>query len=121
MDQITIKDLTVFIRVGVPDVERAKPQQLLVTVEMDHDFTAAAKNDRLTKTIDYHAVATRLAAFGRRRTWRLIETLAVHMAEMILRQFKPKRVSVEIKKFILPETRYVSVRVTRPISSQPKP
>jgi hypothetical protein len=35
------------------------------------------------------------------------------MAEMILREFKPKRVSLEIKKFILPKARHVSVRVTR--------
>jgi dihydroneopterin aldolase len=113
MDQIIINELEVFIRVGVPEVERAKSQRLLVTVEMDHDFTVAARNDCLRGTIDYHVVAARLAAFGRRRSWKLIETLAVDMAEMILREFKPKRVSLEIKKFILPKARHVSVRVTR--------
>jgi len=102
------------MRVGAPEAERAKPQRLLLTVELDHDFTAAARNDRLQETIDYHAVTKRLAAFGRRRSWKLIETLAVDMAEMILREFKPLRVSLEIKKFILPETRHVAVRITRP-------
>jgi 7,8-dihydroneopterin aldolase/epimerase/oxygenase len=114
VDQIIIKELEVFIRVGVPDAERAKPQRLLVTVELEHDFTAAARNDQLQETIDYHAVAVRLAAFGRRRSWKLIETMAVDMAEMILREFKPVRVSIEIMKFILPQTRHVSVRVIRP-------
>src|SRR5271155_5440568 len=114
MDQITIKDLEVFMRVGVPEVERAKPQRLLVTVELDHDFTIAATHDRLQETIDYQAVAARLAGFGRRRSWKLIETLAVDMAKMILREFRPGRVSIEIKKFILPQTRHVAVRVTRP-------
>jgi dihydroneopterin aldolase len=114
MDQIIIHELEVFIRVGVPEAERAKPQRLLVSVELGHDFTAAARNDRLQETIDYQAVAARLAGFGRRRSWKLIETLAVDMAEMVLREFKPKRVSIEIKKFILPETRHVAVRVTRP-------
>jgi len=114
VDQIIINELEVFMRVGVPEAERAKPQRLLVTVEMEHDFTAAARNDRLQRTIDYHAVAVRLAGFGRRRSWKLIETLAVEMAEMILREFKPNRVSIEIKKFILPQTRHVAVRVTRP-------
>jgi dihydroneopterin aldolase len=114
MDQIIINELEVFMRVGVPEAERAKPQRLLVTVELDHGFTGAARNDRLQETIDYNAVAVRLAAFGRRRSWKLIETLAVDMAEMVLREFEPLRVSIEIKKFILPETRHVSVRVTRP-------
>ena len=113
MDQIIIKELAVSIRVGVPEVERAKPQRLLVTVQMDHDFTAAAKNDCLRGTIDYHAVVRRLEGFGRRRSWKLIETLAVDMAEMILREFKPRSVSIEIRKFILPQTRHVAVRVTR--------
>jgi len=114
MDQIVISELEVFFRVGVTAAERAKPQRLLLTVELDHDVTAAAAQDRLQKTIDYQAVAARLADFGRRRNWKLIETLAVEMAEMVLREFKPKRVTLEIKKFILPKTRHVAVRVTRP-------
>jgi dihydroneopterin aldolase len=113
MDQIILSELEVFIRVGVPEKERAKPQRLLVSAELDHEFTAAAAHDRLQETIDYQAVAVRLAAFGRRRSWKLIETLAVDMAETILREFKPKRVSIEIKKFILPGTRHVAVRVSR--------
>ncbi len=44
MSQISIVDLEVFYRVGVPDAERAHPQRLLLTVEMDFDFSAAAKN-----------------------------------------------------------------------------
>ncbi len=118
MDQIIINDLAVFMRVGVPEAERAKPQRLLVTVEMDHDFSAATRNDCLRGTIDYQAVAVRLAGFGRCRSWKLIETLAVDMAEMILREFKPKRVRVEIKKFILPQTRHVAVRLTRPMEQK---
>ncbi len=37
-DQITIKDLEVRFHVGVPDDERAKPQKLLITIEMTHDL-----------------------------------------------------------------------------------
>ena len=113
MDQIIIKELTVTARVGVPAAERAKSQRLLISVEMDHDFTAAAKTDSIKATIDYHAVAVRLENYCGRGSWKLIETLAVEIAETILREFKPKGVTVEIKKFILPETRHVAVRVTR--------
>jgi dihydroneopterin aldolase len=123
MDQIIISELEVFMRVGVPEAERAKPQRLLLTVELEHDFTAAARDDRLQETIDYQAVALRLAGFGRRRSWKLVETLAVDMAEMILREFKPRRVRIEIKKFILPRTSHVAVRITRPenLNRHPNP
>jgi 7,8-dihydroneopterin aldolase/epimerase/oxygenase len=113
MDQIIIEELAVIFCVGVPEAERARPQKLLITVIMDHDFTQAVKGDALEKTINYEAVANRIKALGDNRSWKLIETLAIELAETILREFKPTRVSVEIKKFIIPDTRHVAVRVTR--------
>jgi 7,8-dihydroneopterin aldolase/epimerase/oxygenase len=113
MDIITIKDLEVFYRVGVPDDERREAQRLLLTVEMEQDFTAAAEADDLNRTIDYFAVSQRLLKLGEGREWKLIEKLAVEIADLVLTEFKPARATVEVKKFVLPETQYVSVRVTR--------
>lgn len=113
MDTITIADLEVHYHVGVPDAERARPQRLLLTVELAHDFSIAAAHDDLRTTIDYFAVTQRLRRYGEGRSWRLIEALAVELAELLLREFRPRAVSVEVKKFILPDTRHVSVRVTR--------
>jgi FolB domain-containing protein len=113
MDKITICDLEVFYHVGVPDEERARPQRLLLTVEMAHDLSVAAASDALTGTIDYFAVAQRLAKFGEGRSWKLIERVAAEIAEMILNEFRAQAVLVEVKKFILPGTRYVSVSITR--------
>lgn len=113
MDTITIKDLEVFYCVGVPDEERAKPQRLLLTVEMDHDFHSAATEDDLGDTIDYFAVSQRLLKFGDGVHWRLIETLAVDIAQMVLEEFGPRNVTVEVKKFIIPQAQHVSVRVVR--------
>ena len=114
LDKIVIQDLAVFYSVGVSDEERAEPQKLLLTVEMTHDFTDAAGTDDLKLTIDYHAVALRLLRFGEGQSWRLIETLAVNIAEMILEELKPASVFVRVKKFILPDARHVEVSVTRP-------
>lgn len=114
MDHIIIKELEVFFNVGVPETERANPQKLLITVEMDVDTTTAASSDDLRQTIDYRAVAVRVGSLGRGRSFKLIETIAAEMADLVLREFQPKRVTVEIKKFVLPHTRYVAVQVTRP-------
>ncbi len=112
-DEISLVDLEVFYRVGVPDAERARPQRLLLTVVMRRDVSAAAASDDLTQTIDYYAVSRRLLALGEGREWRLIETLAGEIADLVRREFGADSVAVEVKKFILPETRYVSVRVER--------
>jgi dihydroneopterin aldolase len=113
LSKISIVDLEVFYRVGVPDAERAAPQRLLLTVEMETDFTQAAATDDLTATIDYYAVTQRLLKLGEGRSWRLIEKLANDIAEIVLREFKAAAVTVEVKKFIIPETRYVSVQLSR--------
>lgn len=117
MDKIVINELEVFYRVGVSDDERAKPQRLLISVKMARDLSAAAAADDLRQTIDYHAVTRRLLAFGESRSWKLIEKLAADIAEMILAEYAPDAVSVEVKKFIIPEARSVGVRLTRARSS----
>ncbi len=112
-DTIEIADLEVFYRVGVPDAERAAPQRLLLTLEMERDFSGAAAEDDLRHTIDYHAVSRRLLALGDGRQWHLIETLAVEIADLVLREYGADRVRVRVKKFVLPETRHVAVSVER--------
>lgn len=114
MDTILIQDLEVSYHVGVGEVERSQPQRLLLSIAIEHDFTTAAAGDDLTRTIDYFAVSRRLLGFGEGRRWKLIETLAVDVAALVRAEFGAQRVTVEVKKFILPETRCVAVRVTRP-------
>jgi FolB domain-containing protein len=112
-DRILIEDLEVAFCVGVPDEERARPQRLWVTVEMETDFAAAAGSDDLRHTIDYYAVSRRILGLGAGRTWRLIETLAVEIAELVLGEYAVQGVRVVVKKFILPEARQVAVEVRR--------
>ena len=52
-------------------------------------FHPSRKDGQLEETIDYDRLRVRLAEFGNDREWKLIETLAVDLAEMILREFKP--------------------------------
>ena len=113
MDRINICDLEVFYRVGVPEEERAKPQRLLVTVNLAHRLDDAAATDELAKTIDYHAVTQRLLRFGEGREWKLIETVAEDIARTIMDEYAAASVSVEVKKFIIQQARYVSVQIVR--------
>jgi FolB domain-containing protein len=113
MSKICIVDLGVLYRVGVPDEERAKPQRLLLTVEMESDFSAAAQTDSIAGTVDYFAVSQRLLGFGEGRSWKLIEKLAADICDMILSEFKPESATVEVKKFPIQQARHVSVTLTK--------
>ncbi|HXS68603.1 MAG TPA: dihydroneopterin aldolase [Candidatus Polarisedimenticolia bacterium] len=113
MSRINIVDLEVFYQIGVTDEERAKPQRLLITVEMDLDFTTAAMSDRLEKTINYFDITQELLKYGTGRNWKLLEKLTTNIADFIMAKFRPEAVVVEIKKFSIPQAAYVSVAVAR--------
>lgn len=113
MSRITITDLEVHYCVGVPDEERATPQRLLITVDMSFDFSSAAATDRITKTIDYYAVAQHIIAFGTGRSWKLIEKTANDIADLVLGEFQPVAVTVVVKKFPIPQAAHVSVTLTK--------
>ena len=114
MDINHIHDLEVFYRVGVPDDERAQPQRLLLDVQLHLDFHPAATTDDLTKTINYFAVTQQLLKFGEGREWKLIEKLAEDIASTLLTTYRPTRIRIGVKKFIIPQTKYISVAIERP-------
>jgi dihydroneopterin aldolase len=110
MNEILIKGLSVECRVGVPDGERAHPQRLLIDVLLVPRTAFADLHEDLARTADYDAAARRIAAVAAERPRRLIETLASDLTDMLLREFPVASATVEIRKFILPQTEYVAVR-----------
>ncbi len=113
MSKITIVDLEVFYNVGVTDEERAKPQRLLLTIDMNLDFSSASVSDRIEKTIDYNKVCKDMLKFGEGRSWKLLERLVSMIADHILAEYKPQAVLIEVKKFVIPQARYVAVSLTQ--------
>jgi hypothetical protein len=65
--------------------------------------TAAIASDNLAETIDYASLAQALLRFGEGCHWALIETLAADIAVMVLDDFRPASVTVEVKKFVIPQ------------------
>jgi dihydroneopterin aldolase len=113
MARIAIVDLEVHYCIGVSEQERAKPQRLLLSIELNLDFSAAAQTDRVEKTINYQRVAEDLLQFGEGRSWRLLEKLVSNIADHIMTEYEPDLVMVEAKKFVIPQARYIAVAVTR--------
>jgi dihydroneopterin aldolase len=111
-DQIIIRELATAAKVGVPEGERAIPQPLELEVTLTGDFREL--DDDLARTTDYAAVTAWLRAECGRSRFRLIESLADHLAEGLLGNFPAAAsATVEIRKRILPGTRHVAVRVER--------
>ena len=116
-DEIRIEELQVEASVGVPEAERAVPQRLVLSFTLTPEQDFRDLDDDLRRTVDYAVVVEEVKSFIGRRVVKLIETLADELAAHLLERFALREVRIELRKFILPETRYVAVRVAR--SAQP--
>ena len=112
-DVIHIEELELSVRIGVPDAERAKPQRLTVSITMWPADSFRELGDRLEQTIDYAAVCRAVENFAASRADKLIETLADEIARHLLQSFPLRKVRLELRKFILPQVKYVSVSLLR--------
>ncbi len=112
-DAIEIRHLNVRSHIGVPDEERAAPQDLFVTIRMIPNVGFSGLNDDIAATVDYHAVSLKITALAATRPRKLIETLAVEIAQHLLENYPLTRVAVSIEKKILPNTDCVAVHIER--------
>jgi dihydroneopterin aldolase len=113
-DLIRVVDLETWSRLGVPEEERARPQRLLVTLEIETaEFSRAAAEDDIGRTVDYFQVAQYIKSFAGEKPRQLLETFAEELARDLLGAFPIRRLRLEIKKFILPDAAHVSVQIER--------
>jgi len=112
-DVIRIEQLEVLARIGVPDDERSRPQRLTVSMTLCLTAYGHELGDAIDRTVDYAAVCAETKKFAETRSVRLIETLADALAKHLLEKFKIQKITLELRKFILPDVQFVSVTVTR--------
>lgn len=117
MDKIKIQNLEVFAKHGVFQEETILGQKFLVTAALYTDMRTAGKTDAIADATNYGEVCHFITEFMNQNTYKLIESVAEHLADAILCKFPLlKEVEIEIKKPWAPiglPLEYVSVEVTR--------
>jgi dihydroneopterin aldolase len=69
--------------------------------------------DHIERTVNYSTVAEETKNFLRDQSVSLIETLAERLASHLLKSFPIQKVTIELRKFVLRDAKYVSITVTR--------
>lgn len=92
---VELVGLEVFGRHGVDDDEREQGRTFLYDVALE---VAAPASDRLEDTVDYRAVAACVREVSEAREYRLIEVLALAIADELTARFAPERVRVRVRK-----------------------
>lgn len=112
-DVILIRGLEVPVLIGVPDEERASEQRLRIHLELVPRAGFSGLGDEIENAVNYYVVAQRVKQLAASRPRKLIETLAEELTTMVLAEFAVVEVTLEIEKFILPDTDWVGLRMTR--------
>ena len=98
MDIIFLDGLRIDTVVGIYKWERQIKQQVIFDIEMSADIAKAAASDHVDDTLDYKAVAKRVIEFVGQSEYRLVETLAENVAQLIIKEFKVNWIKLKLNK-----------------------
>ena len=108
---IEIRGLAVMAHVRVPEQERKYAQRLLIDLRFAAVKQPEKLQDDLALTVDYDALSRRVNEIVEESSYRLIETLADELISVLMKEFFLRWMELTIRKFILPQTEWVSVSV----------
>jgi len=114
MDTIFIEQVKVQTKLGVPEWERMMQQTIILDIEIGYDLSNACKSDVIADTIDYGAVVARIRETLTENSYKLVEALAEHVCQLILKEFGALSVKVKVAKpGILPGLKALGVVIER--------
>jgi dihydroneopterin aldolase/2-amino-4-hydroxy-6-hydroxymethyldihydropteridine diphosphokinase len=112
-DQVHVEQLEVFARVGVTEQERSTPQRLRLNITVWPDTPFEELQDDIGRAVNYSAVCSEARRFMDDHAFRLVETLASELAAHLLGAFPISQVAIELRKYVVPDTEHVAVRLAR--------
>jgi 7,8-dihydroneopterin aldolase/epimerase/oxygenase len=117
MDKIFIHALKTETIVGIFEWERQVKQTVVMDIEVSADIRNAAISDSIDDTLNYKGVAKRVLTFVEESSFHLVETLAEHVAMLILEEFGVSWVSIVLSKpGAIRNSRDVGVMLERTLS-----
>jgi 7,8-dihydroneopterin aldolase/epimerase/oxygenase len=112
-DRLHLEQLELDARIGVTDEERAKPQHIVINLTIWPNVGFDQLHDDIERTINYVELCRATREFAQSREWKLIETMASDLSSQLLDGFPIQAVEIEVRKFVLPNTAFVSGTIRR--------
>jgi dihydroneopterin aldolase len=120
MGVIRLHNMTFYGYHGISAAERQTGRRFEVDVELAIDMDRAAASDKLQDTVNYTEVYRIVEELVAQNRFSLLETIAVRLADEILRKFKPREVTVRVRKKIPPvpgNLDHIEVEIRRPLGN----
>jgi FolB domain-containing protein len=93
--RIAIEDLAVNAYLGVHDAEQKKPKRIPVSLEFEYEQPAS---DSLAVALDYRGVRDKVLAATENRRFRLVETLAAIIMDVLKSDPRIRWALVQVRK-----------------------
>ena len=114
MDTIFLEQVAVQTKLGVPVWERLASQTIILDIEIGYDLSKSCQSDAIEDTVDYGEVVKRIRATLNENSFKLVEALAEHVCQLILKEFNAVRVKIKVAKpSVLPKLKALGVIIER--------
>ena len=108
MGTIRLKEMTVFPRLGVGEIEKEWVQKVTLDVDLYLDLSKPRVSDSISDTVDYQRVYETVRQVAEGRRYHLLEALAHNIAVTIRERFSVDRIVVRARKTSLPFDAHLS-------------
>lgn len=95
---IGLEELRISCIIGELPYEREQTQEIVLSFRVTTDFAAASKQDNIEDALDYTLLAKAAEEVAQNGQFRLLETLAWHILEIFVSQFRVSWAWVRIRK-----------------------
>lgn len=113
MGKLTMKNLQILCFIGCKQSERNKRQKLSIDISVEYHSQAAENSDKIEDALNYDQLSKDITKTLTKRSFELIETVALETSRTVLRHPKALSTTVTIKKHrAIEKTDYVSFTKT---------
>lgn len=98
MGKILLEGIEVMVRIGLLEEELYAPQDLLLSIEIEHDFSKVATTDEVEDGIDYRDIVDHAREFSQGYDGKTLEKYASLLAEDLKKKFGAQRVRLSVDK-----------------------
>ncbi len=113
--KIIIEELKVIMNIGVRDDERAHPQEIILNIECDVDFSKALISDKIHDTINYKDIYKEILSFCSNHSPRLLEKLGGDLIDHLFNVFKEiDKIKIQVfKPIAIPSAKRTGIEITK--------
>lgn len=97
-DKVFIHELTTFASIGAYEWEHTIKQRLIFNIEMAWDFSQAVASDDVAYCLNYAEVSQTVIDFVESRPFKLVETVAHQVADLLQQKYQIRALRIELHK-----------------------